>query len=113
MNVMTDAELIECGDANEVMTGRNVEAAVIKSLAAGVSVEPFRTDADGEEVYVIHQLNTAIAAARVQALEDAATLIESTELSGLNNDIQLQVFVGKMLIGYCKAIRALIGKEST
>jgi hypothetical protein len=104
------------------------EAAVIAKLTAGVSVEPvgylnviakfgqdFFTASPADEsskaVYHIYEMQTAIAAARCKAIEECARLIESTELSGMNNDIQLQVFVGRLLIEYCKAIRKL--KEST
>ena len=134
MNILTDEEAYEIGQAHQLSSAvvQAIAEAVLRTvdankLAQGVSVEPVGyayahqdyigsvIGAKGEwapnevPLYTADQLTTAIAAARVQALEDAATLIESTELSGLNNDIQLQVFVGKMLIGYCKAIRALIG----
>ena len=50
---------------------RDVEAAVIARLAARESVEPVGyLDGQGD-AYTLDQLRTAIAAARVQALEDA------------------------------------------
>lgn len=112
----TTSHAIHSSDA--VMFARAIIAATVAKLAQGVSVEPdtytnYHINNYKQQTYTIKTFNTTIAAARVQALEDAATLVESTELSGLNNDIQLQVFIGKMLIGYVAAIRALIEKEST
>lgn len=77
MSLLTHTEITECLTGGPTTVARNIEAAVIKKLAAGVDVEPFRTDADGEEVYVVHQLHTAIATARVMALNEAAKAIHN------------------------------------
>ena len=127
MSLLTSQELESAWDnaCDARAYGEAIEAAVIAKLA-GVSVEPVayqRIDTEyneriwDEDSFTSHPNDldecmplydsTAIAAARVMALEEAARLLESTELSGMNNDIQLQVFVGRLLIEYCKAIRAL------
>lgn len=38
--------------------------------------------------------------------EECAQLLERTDLSGLGTEVQLQVWVGKMLMGFAEAIRA-------
>lgn len=82
---------------------RAVEKAVIAKLAAEVGVEPLyytTITADARTIhnpyYTIEQLQTAIAAARVQALEEAARISEKHFHSTT-----------------AKQIRALIGKAST
>ena len=96
----------EYADTDWWYFARAIEATVIKRLAAGVSVEPvgvvigFDDDTgnavvdhscegpygpldDYEGIYNLDQLNTAIAAARVQENERCAKLIEDEEEDGL------------------------------
>lgn len=93
---------------------RETEQAVIAKLSKGVDMPvPCIYEGvdsplyDAPKGYTTEQLQAYGASQRLKALEDAATLIESTELSGLNGDIKLQVLVGKVLIEYCKAVRAM------
>ncbi len=106
---------------------RKIEAAVIKRLAAGVSVEPYATlhHDDGyfttkqrehdlrysepmrTEVFTLDQLTTAIAAARVQAIHDCDGVIKALYKSATcgNDMISFAIAQGK--------IRALLGKEQS
>ena len=70
--------------------------AVLTKLSQGVSVEPVQhITSDGVAVgyYSLEQLTTAIAAARVKALEDAASVSEDTvtALCGLPGEYRLIV----------------------
>ena len=113
-------DAMELPGRSAVSVTRAVEAAVIRKLAAGVSVEPvdgallddmvegshpsygrglFTTDNCIKPLYTA----TAIAAARVQALEEA-------------RDIVLNFQAGWIPDGFTEcadAIRALLGKEAT
>lgn len=98
MNVLSDEEIDAITDAQWGKQGvgamyaacrafaRAIEAAVIAKLTAGVSVEPsyhMTFQADGVRVdtpyYTPDQLQTAIAAARLQALEEAAKICDEDQ----------------------------------
>ena len=112
-------DAMELPGRSAVSVTRAVEAAVIRKLAAGVSVEPvdgallddmvegshpsygrglFTTDNCIKPLYTA----TAIAAARVQALEDAAVVAEYENAADWSVSGQI-----------ARQIRALLGKEST
>lgn len=104
MNILTPTEISECLTGGPTTVARAIEAAVIKRLAAGLSVEPVaylawrngkpawdREDCVCEDdvyptelydtctsmaVFTIDQLNTERAAARVQALSEAMQAVE-------------------------------------
>ena len=88
-------------------------AATVAKLSAGVSVEPHyhnRIKADGTIVYVPwytpDQLQTAIAAARVQAINECAKVCDEHQ----GRDVSPAWNTSAM---HCAgAIRALIGKET-
>ena len=85
-NGLEDCVMCKIDDFEKVV--RAIEAAVIKRLAAGVSVEPsFFNVMDGKTAYIPYytpkQFTTAIAAARVQENERCAKLIEDEEEDGL------------------------------
>ena len=85
---------------------RAIIDATVAKLAAGVSVEPYIGTAYGTgPLYNTDQLTTAIAAARVQALEEAA-IAADLFCNGGESQRPLKYPVAD-------AIRALIGKEST
>ena len=72
-NGLEDCVMCKIDDFEKVV--RAIEAAVIKRLAAGVSVEPsFFNVMDGKTAYIPYytpkQFTTAIAAARVAALKE-------------------------------------------
>ena len=84
MSLLTHTEITECLTGGPTTVARNIEAAVIKKLAAGVDVEPryhITTDCDSKIKHIPHytpdQLQTAIAAARVMALNEAAKAIHN------------------------------------
>ena len=90
--------------------------ATVSKLAQGVSVEPHyhnRIKADGTIVYVPwytpEQLTTAIAAARVAALEEAITLGVQIRNDWLEVEDHNSAYTAEYLLD---AIRALIGKET-
>lgn len=110
MNLLTPEEIRECQDSNESETAKNLIAATVKKLAAGVSVEPVdlvqikygnETCArfPAEDYYTLSQLQTAIAEARVQENERCANL-------AANSHPDDWPFIAQ-------AIRALLGKEAT
>ena len=75
MNILTDEEIHALQHLGGGISPRAIEAAVIKRLAAGVSVEPsFFNVMDGKTAYIPYytpkQFTTAIAAARVAALKE-------------------------------------------
>lgn len=74
MSLLKHTEIIECLTGGPTTVARNVEAAVIKKLAAGVDVEPvlWATERCGQKVFTLDQIKPAIAAARVKAIEEAA-----------------------------------------
>ena len=77
MNILTPTEISGCLTGGPTAVARAIEAAVIKRLAAGVSVEPsFFNVMDGKTAYIPYytpkQFTTAIAAARVQENERCA-----------------------------------------
>ena len=89
------------------------ELAVLSKLAAGVSVEPNGYDPLSDQyLYKQDTLQTAIAAARVAALEEAAKVCDRTasDYKGMfAEDESLYIAATDC----AKEIRALIGKEST
>ena len=100
--VLTDEERSEIGwahSASDRLFGE-IEAAVIRKLAAGVSVELTKLCTDNRGTthygYTDDQLNTAIAAARVQENERCARTLEAIGCQG-----------------YADALRALLGKEQS
>ena len=102
--VLTDEERSEIGwahSASDRLFGE-IEAAVIRKLAAGVSVEPCIYEGDASPLYeaptgyTLGQLTTAIAAARVQENERCARTLEAIGCQG-----------------YADALRALLGKEQS
>lgn len=115
MNVLTDDECrdiynaaMEAPDRSAVSVTRTIEAAVIKRLAAGVSVEPdgWRTQeyigapSQQEPYYNADTFTTAIAAARVQENERLAKHFDAKP--------GCEMFGG----GIADEIRALLGKEA-
>ena len=115
MNILTDEEIQTAymtADSGELFA-RAIEAAVIKALAQGVSVEPNGYDPLSDQyLYKQDTLQTAIAAARVAALEEAAKVCDRTasDYKGMfAEDESLYIAATDC----AKAIRALIGKEST
>ena len=110
--ILTDDEIYSMyseahSDAQMIVFAREVEAAVVARLAAGVSVEPeylpvlgtYKVSYGLRAVYTLDQLQAAIAAARVQENERCACLAENTHP-------QAWAFIG------C-AIRALLQGEKT
>lgn len=98
-NGLEDCVMCKIDDFEKVV--RAIEAAVIKRLAAGVSVEPsFFNVMDGKTAYIPYytpkQFTTAIAAARVQENERCARTLEAIGCQG-----------------YADALRALLGKEQS
>ena len=89
---------------------RAIESAVTKALAQGVSVEPdtstdYHIDGYGQRAYTVEAFNTAIAAARVAALEEAAKVCEAQNPTGsINQEWMMERCSG--------AIRALIGAKT-
>ena len=59
---------------------------------------------DDPVVYAAHEHLAALHAAHER--EQCAQLLERTDLSALKNDIGLQVWLGKMIMGFAEAIRA-------
>lgn len=110
MSLLTDGEIGQycmAGNLNEIYCA--VEAALIKKLAAGVDVEPryhITTDCDSKIKHIPHytpdQLQTAIAAARVKAIEEAAKLCDAHTV----DDTLVGVGISKSC---ADMIRALIG----
>ena len=103
-NGLEDCVMCKIDDFEKVV--RAIEAAVIKRLAAGVSVEPsFFNVMDGKTAYIPYytpkQFTTAIAAARVQENERIAQHFDAKP--------GCEMFGG----GIADEIRALLGKEST
>lgn len=88
MNILTDQEIHNADTAPHLMFdqqridfARAIESAVIAKLSAGANVEPFwirHEDICGNSVgpdtpyYSVKDFKTSIAAARVQAIEEAA-----------------------------------------
>ena len=125
MNILTPTEISECLTGGLTAVVRAIEAAMVKRLAEGVSVEPtlyrdatgnvwdgvdLRHDEDCTQLFTADQLTTAIAAARVQENERCAKrVIETKEWRGkgwqgmLCHDTKQAIAIG---------IRALLGKES-
>ena len=120
-SILTEDEINGIADKHEAALGgvwphefaEAIIDATIKRLAAGVSVEPVES-APGYELgnltvvgFTLDQLTTAIAAARVQTIEECAKLCEDLyEASG--HDVE---YGG--CISAANAIRDLMGKEST
>ena len=124
-SVLTDKEKADLRDGTRDIMELidDVQAAVIKRLAAGVSVDPYATlhHDDGyfttkqrehdlrysgpmrTEVVTLDQLTTAIAAARVQENERCAE-----ELDGMKCNNKTATSAIKQC---AEAIRALLGKE--
>ena len=91
-----------------------IEAAVIKRLAAGVSVEPsFFNVMDGKTAYIPYytpkQFTTAIAAARVQENERCLALMDAIGCDWRDAGDMAKFYATNYLR---EAIRALLGKES-
>lgn len=88
-----------------------VEAAVIRKLAAVVSVELTKLCTDNRGTthygYTEDQLTTALAAARVQMNEECAKVCEAEQRLGIDDE---RSYNGMQMAG---AIRALLGKEAT
>lgn len=99
-----EAKSLSYSSDNVLDVIRNTEQAVIAKLSQGVSVEPvlWASERCGQKVFTLDQLQTTIAAARVQAINDCAKLIDNTIVDGL---------LGSEVHAAC--LRALIGKEST
>ena len=103
MNILTPTEISECLTGGPTAVARAIEAAVIRKLAAGVSVELTKLCTDNRGTthygYTEDQLAAAIAAARVQENERCAHFAihkswsDSTDLA--------------------KQFRALLGKEQS
>ena len=111
MNLLTDDEInalwVDPGKGRSMWFARAIIAATLQNLAQGVSVKPDTStysNYNDYPAYTPEQLQTAIAAARVQALEEAAKVCES-EYDNWDNERPLRICA--------TAIRALIGKEST
>lgn len=87
MNILTPTEISECLTGGLTAVVRAIEQAVIRKLAEGVSVEPCIYEGDASPLYeaptgyTLGQLNTAIAAARVQAENEALR----TDIAGWNS----------------------------
>ena len=89
--ILTPTEISECLTGGPTAVARAIEAAVLTKLSQGVSVEPdihhwYHPKHDAPDYvkcvgYTADQLHTAIAAARVQALEDAAVVCENESCS--------------------------------
>ena len=116
--ILTEKEIEALRNYCREIDPRDVEAAVIATLSKGVSVEPRKCKKQSHgfkwvtyEAITLDQLQTAIAAARVQALEEAAKVVEADKVKNPITAYQLQY--NKSLQHTAKDIRALIGKEST
>ena len=121
MNLLTDDEINTMADEYlenyriaagcALNFGRDVEQAVLSKLTAGVSMEPVHhIMSDGVSIgyYSLDQLTTAIAAARCQALEEAAKECDRTasDYKGMfAEDESLYIAATDC----AKEIRALIG----
>ena len=91
--ILTDTEISECLTGGPKTVARMIESAVLAKLAQGVSVEPEQhITSDGVAVgyYSLEQLTTAIAAARVKALEDAAVVCAAQNPTGSVNQEWMQ-----------------------
>lgn len=140
MNVLTHEvakalrDRVNANDPLELI--RATEQAVLSKLAAGVSVEPvaWRNPVDSYSLVTTHQKETnefqysdeflaghteplytaeAIAAARVQALEEAAKVCLDLELDDRYKTMISTDDWNAGTLDCDTAIRALIGKEST
>lgn len=139
-SVLTDGEILAVGHAqpqdrplNLFDYARAIEAAVIKRLAAGVSVEPFAfakwidhpTDAGGDVCYyhpnatqpegcmplvTLDQLTTTIAAARVQENERCLAMMDAIGCDWRDAGDMAKFYATNYLR---EAIRALLGKEQS
>ena len=100
-----EALWIDPGKGRSTWFARAIESAVLSKLAAGVSVEPVGTarvhkthdPRPAYDTFYHHQMETAIAAARVQAIGDVADIL--AEYDCLNS-------------GMGREIRALIGAKT-
>ena len=129
MNILTPTEISGCLTGGPTAVARAIEAAVIKRLAAGVSVEPYATlhHDDGyfttkqrehdlrysgpmrTEVVTLDQLTTAIAAARVQENERCLAMMDAIGCDWRDAGDMAKFYATNYLR---EAIRALLGKES-
>ena len=128
MSILSDQEIDEVCDIDTDYTSmlrfaRAIESALLSKLSAGVSVEtPYiytEWISPGERVsrdmFNSDQLQYAIAQARVQALEEAARVCESTVWSAdidVWRDMTKKDVSVKSMLACADAIRALIGKET-
>ena len=118
MNILTPTEISGCLTGGPTAVARAIEAAVIKRLAAGVSVEPsFFNVMDGKTAYIPYytpkQFTTAIAAARVQENERCAKVCESTSWSediDVWREMTKRDVSVKSMLACAEAIRASIGE---
>ena len=133
-SVLTDEERIAIRQATKSKTtgawsdslaySSAIEAATIKRLAAGVSVEPVGECTVPTDTYVVHpgdtvklidayshdQLQTAIAAARAQENERCLALMDAIGCDWRDAGDMAKFYATNYL---CDAIRALLGKEQS
>ena len=107
-SILTEDEINGIADVWPHEFAEAIIDATIKRLAAGVSVEPVES-APGYELgnltvvgFTLDQLTTAIAAARVAAIEECAKVCDVTPRQPFRPSIEA-----------AWAIRALLGKEPT
>ena len=144
MNLLTDDEIDAITDqqwggirGREIAAAhrayaRAIEAAVIKRLSAGVSVEPVAArwpsvpgshhyagaggcsvgafGPDSEDLFTLDQLTTAIAAARVQENERCLAMMDAIGCDWRDAGDMAKFYATNYLR---EAIRALLGKEPT
>lgn len=116
MNILTPTEISGCLTGGPTAVARAIEAAVIKRLAAGVSVEPDYSNPQAGcyfDGYTKQSLDAAIAAARVQENERCAKVCESTSWSediDVWREMTKRDVSVKSMLACAEAIRASIGE---
>lgn len=111
-SVLTDEERSEIGwahSASDRLFGE-IEAAVIRKLTAGVSVEPLPAMKWQHNMYTLEQLTTERAAARVQENERCLALMDSIGCDWRDAGDMAKFYAANYLR---EAIRALLGKEQS
>jgi hypothetical protein len=65
-----------------------------------------------EDYFTQQQLIDYGRAEYLRAIEDAAALVDRTDMGGLNSQFAIQAFIADMLLQFAKAIRALAGEKT-
>ena len=88
----------------------NKEDVIRMAREAGYAVQNFDGDdevMDGDNYHIqTDKIERFAALVAAHEREECAQMLERTDLSALKNDIGLQVWFGKMFMGFAEAIRA-------